>query len=76
MAQLEALQLVVDDAVGALNARGDILAARLQDIPVRAREVALRDVRHGATVALAIAQVRSGQDLRSVEPGCRVEMAD
>ena len=34
-----------------------------------AREVALHDVRHGATVALAIAQVRSGHDLHLLQPG-------
>jgi hypothetical protein len=43
--------------------------AHLQDIPVRAREVALHGARRGATVALAIAQVCSGHDLRLVEPG-------
>jgi hypothetical protein len=48
---------------------GDTLVAHLQDIPVRAREVALHGARRGATVALAIAQVCSGHDLRLVEPG-------
>jgi hypothetical protein len=33
-----------------------------------AREVALHGVRRSATIALAIAQVRSGHDLRLVEP--------
>jgi hypothetical protein len=32
-----------------------MLVARLQDVPVRAREVALHGVSHGAAVALAIA---------------------
>jgi hypothetical protein len=66
---LEALQLATDDVTGALNAWGDTLVAHLQDIPMRAREVALHGVRHGADVALAIAQLHSGYDLRSVEPG-------
>jgi surfactin synthase thioesterase subunit len=68
MAQLEALQLAVGDATGALNARGDTLEDRLQDIPMHAREVALHGVRRGAVVALEIAQVRSRHDLHLVEP--------
>jgi hypothetical protein len=68
MAQLDALQLAAGDASSALNTRGDTLEARLQDVPVRAREVARHGVRHGAVVALAIAQARSGHDLHSVEP--------
>ena len=36
----------------------------LHDIPNRVREVALHGVRHGAAMALAAAQVCSGQDLR------------
>lgn len=56
--QLETLQLVVNDAAGALNAQGNMLEICLQDIPVRAREVAL----HGV-------QMRSGHDLRLLQPG-------
>jgi hypothetical protein len=55
MVQLEALQLAVGDASSALNTRGDTLEARLQDVPVRARKVALHGVRHYAAIALAIA---------------------
>ena len=36
---------------------------------MRAREVALHGIRRCATVALGIAQVRLGHDLRLVEPG-------
>ena len=46
---------MTNDAVDALNAWGDVLVAYLQDAPVRAREVALHGVYHGAAVALAIA---------------------
>ena len=60
---------MADDTSSALNAWGDTLEARIQDIPMHAREVDLHGVHHGATVALAIAQVRSGHDLRLVEPG-------
>jgi hypothetical protein len=60
--------LAVGDTTSALNAWGDTLEVCLQDVPVHAREVALHGVHHGAAVALAIAQVCSGHDLRLVEP--------
>lgn len=44
MEQLEALQLVANDAASALNARGGVLEARLQDVPMHAQEEALHDV--------------------------------
>ena len=47
--------MAADDAADALNAWGDMPVACLQDVLVRAREVALLGVRHGAAVALAIA---------------------
>ena len=53
--QLEDLQLAASDASSALNARDNTLESRLQDVPVRAREVALHGVRRGATVAPTIA---------------------
>lgn len=49
-AQLEALQLAMNNTTGALNARGILLEDHLQDIPVCAREVA----NHGATVTRAV----------------------
>ena len=51
-----------------MNARGDTVAARLQDIPNRVREVAEHGVRRDAAVALATAQFQSGHDLLQVEP--------
>jgi hypothetical protein len=51
---LEALQLATNNVVRALKARGDLLVNRLQDIPVRAREIVLHGV-HGVVVALTIA---------------------
>jgi len=74
--QLEAVQLAAGDSFGALNAWGDTLEDCLQDVPVRAREVAPHVIRHGATVAVAIAPVRSGHDLRLVEPGFLEENSD
>ena len=46
-----------------MNARGDTVAARLQDIPNHVREVAGHGVRRGAAVALATAQFQTGHDL-------------
>jgi hypothetical protein len=60
--------MAVNNATGALNARGDLLASRLQDIPMRAEEIALHGVCHGAVVALTIAQVRSRLELRWHQP--------
>ena len=51
-----------------MNARGDTVAARLQDIPNGIREVAGHGVRHGAVVGLATAQFQSGHDFLQVEP--------
>ena len=51
-----------------MNARGDTVAARLQDISNRVREVARHGVRRGATIALATAQLESGHDFLQIEP--------
>ena len=51
-------------AVGFVNARGAVPVVRLYDVPNYVREVALHGVRHGAAMALAAAQARSGHELR------------
>ena len=51
-----------------MNARGDTVAARLQDIPRCVREVAGHGVRSSTAVALATAQFQSGNDFLQVEP--------
>ena len=51
-----------------VNAQGDTVAARLQDIPNRVQEVAGHGVHRGATVALAMVQTLSGNDLRTLHP--------
>jgi hypothetical protein len=51
-----------------VNARGDTVTARLQDIPNRVREVTGHGIRRGAAVALATAQFQTGHDLLQVEP--------
>ena len=62
-AQLESLRSAVDHATGFVNARGAIPVVRLHDILNHVREVALHGVRHGAAMALAAAQARSGHNL-------------
>ena len=56
----------------AVNARGSSVDARLQDIPARIQEIALYGVRHGASVVLTVAQVRTGHELHSMEIGFQV----
>jgi hypothetical protein len=43
--ELEALQLAVNNAAEALNARGDLLENRLRDVPIHAGEIALNSIR-------------------------------
>jgi hypothetical protein len=59
---------VANNATEALNAWGDPLEDRLQDVPVCAGEIALHSVCHRATFALMMAQVNSGQELRWHQP--------
>ena len=65
----ETLQHAALGAVAAVNARGVSLEDRLQDILVCAREVATYGICYGAGAALATAQLRSGHELRHLEPG-------
>ena len=53
----------MDHAVGFVNARGAFLVVCLHDILNHVKEVALHGVHHGATMALATAQARSGHNL-------------
>ena len=55
--------------MAAVNAQSPLLINRLHDIPVRTQEIALHGIRRGAVVALATAQVQTGHDLRTMEPG-------
>ena len=54
---------------GFINARGAVLVVRLHDIQNHVREVALHGIRHGASMALAAAQARSGHKLRFLPHG-------
>ena len=61
--------MTVTDAAQSVNARGAILEANLCDIQNHAREVTLHGVHRGTAVALAVAQVRSGYNLRLLPHG-------
>ena len=55
--------------VGFVNARGAVPVVRLHDIPKCVREVALHGIRHGATMALAAVQARSGHEIQLLPHG-------
>ena len=67
--QLESLQLVVNAATDAVNAWGSLIDARLQDILAYVQEIALNGVRHGVSVALTVALVKTRHDLHAMEVG-------
>jgi hypothetical protein len=64
----EILKQATHGVVAAVNTRGVSLEDRLQDISVHAREVVTHGVCYGADAALAAAQLRSGYELRHLEP--------
>jgi len=51
-----------------VNARGNLLVDRLQDLPNCAREIATHGVHQGAATALAVAQTCTRQKLLLLEP--------
>ena len=61
-AQLESLRSTAEYVAGFVNVRGAVPVVRLYDVPNHVREVALHGVRHGAAMALAVAQARSGNE--------------
>ena len=67
--QLESLQLAANVAMDAVNAWASLINARLHNIPAHVQEIALHGVRHGALVALAMAQVQTGYELHTMETG-------
>ena len=69
LAQLESLRSAIEYAAGFVNARGAMPVVRLYDVPNHVREIALHGVCHGAVVALAVAQARSGHELRLLPHG-------
>ena len=67
--QSESLQLAVNTAADAVNARGSVISACLQDILAHIQEIALHDVHHGTSVALTAAQFQTGYELHAMEIG-------
>ena len=67
-AQIQALHQAANGAATKVNARGDLLVDRLQDIPNRAREIATHGVRQGAATALAVVQTCTRLKLLLLEP--------
>ena len=65
--QLESLRLAANATVDVVNARGPLTNARLHDVPARVQEIAVHDVRHGAAVALTVAQVQIGHELHTMD---------
>ena len=66
--QIQALHAAATTATGSVIARGNTVAARLEDIPNRVREVAGHGVRRGTAVALATAQLEFGHDFLQIKP--------
>ena len=56
-------------SANAINAQGSSIDAHLQDVLVRVREITLHGVRHGAVVALTVAQVQTGYERHTMETG-------
>ena len=69
MVQSEFLQPAANVAADAVNARGSLIDARLQDISVYVQEIAPHGVCHGTSVALTVARVRTRHDLHAMEVG-------
>ena len=59
----------MDHTAGFVNVRGAILVVCLHEIPNHVMEVALHGIHHGAAMALAAAQARSGHNLRLLPHG-------
>jgi hypothetical protein len=74
---MDTLYLAIEAITGFVNARGETVTERLQDIPVRIWEIALHGVRSGAADALAAAQLSEGLELAdSLVPSFIDERAD
>ena len=65
----EALSRAALVAVGILVTGGLLLLDRLRGIPDQVERAVELGIRRGAMLAFAAAQLRSGQDLRRLEPG-------
>ena len=62
-AQIQAFHQAANGAATTMNARGDLLVDRLQDIPNCAREITIHGGPSGAATALVVAQTCTGHKL-------------
>ena len=53
--------------MAAVNAQGPLINARLHDVTAHVQEIALHGIHHGASVALAAAQVQTRYELHTME---------
>ena len=65
MSLVQALHIAAATATKAVNAQGDTIVARLQDVRNRAQEVARHEARRGTAVAITVVQTMSGSDYRT-----------
>ena len=65
--------MAANAATDAVNARGSLIDARLQDILAHIQEIALHGVRHGASLALTAVQVQTGHDIHAMEVGFLID---
>lgn len=65
--RLEALQVAGNEIADAVNAEGDSVVERIENIIPRVHEVALHGIRHGAALALAAAQAHTGRNLDGLD---------
>ena len=66
--QIQTLHIAAATATNVVNAQGDTVVARLQDVPHRVREVSRHGVHRGATIAITVVQTMSGSDYRTFHP--------
>ena len=66
--QVQSLLDAARVAIDSVNARGDTVAARLQNIPTRITEVAEYGAHEGAARAIAVVSTMSGADYRQWVP--------
>jgi len=66
--QIQALHIAAATATNAVNAQGDTIVARLQDVRNRVQEVARHGAHRGAAIAITVVQTMSGSDYRTFHP--------
>lgn len=64
--RFEALQNAANTAAAHVNARGDTVTERVENIFSRVQDVVLHGVHHGAAAAFTAAQVHTGQSMQGL----------